>query len=101
MSKRITAEELVHVGFVNKIIDTGKDDKKFLQEVLKEVDDRLGDHLNQDSLLKIKGLIRQPYRDMLDRQGVLEVLGGLERFMSGAPQEEFRKLASGEKRHKL
>jgi peroxisomal 3,2-trans-enoyl-CoA isomerase len=101
MSKRITAEELVHVGFVNKIIDTGKDDKKFLQEVLKEVDDRLGDHLNQDSLLKIKALIRQPYRDMLDRQGVLEVLGGLERFMSGAPQEEFRKLASGEKRHKL
>lgn len=101
MSKRITAEELLHVGFVNKIFDTGKDDKKFLREVLKEVDERLGEHLNQDSLVKIKALIRQPYRDMLDRQGVLEVFGGLERFISGAPQKEFRKLASGEKRHKL
>lgn len=30
-----------------------------------------------------------------------EVFGGLERFMSGVPQEEFRKIASGEKKHKL
>ena len=30
-----------------------------------------------------------------------EVFGGLERFAPGIPQEKFRKLASGEKRHKL
>jgi Delta3-Delta2-enoyl-CoA isomerase len=101
MSKRITAEELLHVGFVNKIIDTGKDDKKFLEAVLQEVDDRLGNHLNQDSLLKVKQLIRMPSRDTLDRMGVMEVFGGLERFMGGVPQEEFRKIASGQKKHKL
>ena len=31
----------------------------------------------------------------------MEVLAGVERFMTGVPQEEFRKIASGEKRHKL
>jgi len=101
MSKRITCEELVHVGFVNKVFDTGKDSEKFLAEVLTEVDDRLGNHLNSDSMVKIKALIRKPERDILDRQGVEEVFGGLERFVAGIPQEEFRKLASGEKKHKL
>lgn len=102
MSKKITAEELLQVGFVNKIIQTGKDEQeKFLNEVLKEVNDRLGDHLNSDSLLKMKALIKKPERDVMDTQTVAEVFGGLERFTAGVPQEEFRKLASGEKRHKL
>lgn len=101
MSKRITCEELVQVGFVNKVFDTGKDSEKFLAKVLTEVDDRLGNHLNSDSMVKIKALIRKPERDILDRQGVEEVFGGLERFTAGIPQEEFRKLASGEKKHKL
>ena len=52
-------------------------------------------------MLKIKALIRRPERDVMDAQGVREVLGGLERFVAGIPQEEFRKIASGEKKHKL
>lgn len=102
MSKRITAEEMLQVGFVNKIFQTGMNEQeKFLAEVLKEVGDRLGDHLNNDSLVKVKALIRKPEREMMDGQTVAEVLGGLERFVSGIPQEEFRKVASGEKKHKL
>ena len=102
MSKRISIEELVHTGFVNKVFDVGSEDSaKFLEEVLKEVDERLGDHLNSESLVKIKALIRRPELDTLDRQGVEEVMAGLQRFLKGVPQEEFRKLASGEKKHKL
>lgn len=102
MSKRITCEELVQTGFVNKVIDVGsKDSPKFLEEVLKEVNERLGDHLNSDSLIKIKALIRKPEMDTLDKQGVEEVFAGLQRFLKGIPQEEFRKIASGEKKHKL
>lgn len=102
MSKRISCEELVQTGFVNKVFDVGsKDSPKFLEEVLKEVDERLGDHLNGESLIKIKALIRKPDLDTLDRQGVEEVFGGLGRFLKGVPQEEFRKIASGEKKHKL
>ena len=107
MSKRISVEELLQVGFVNKIFDAGKNgqwqavDEKFLGMVLGEVKERFGGHLNADSLLKIKALIRKPYKDVLDNQNMAEVMGGLERFVAGIPQEEFRKIASGEKKHKL
>ena len=105
MSKRITCEELEKTGFVNKVITapSGKkeDSEGFLKKVLEEVDDRLGTHLNQSSLLKIKELIRRPERELLDRQNGVEAFMGMERFLSGVPQEEFRKLASGEKKHKL
>ncbi|MCJ1234759.1 hypothetical protein MMC14_002722 [Varicellaria rhodocarpa] len=102
MSKRITAEEMERVGFVNKIVGKKGDSQEvFLEEVLREVEARLGDHLNSGSLLKVKALIRRPERDVMDTQTVAEVLGGLERFQEGVPQEEFRKIASGEKRHKL
>ena len=102
MSKRITSEEMLQTGFVNWVFETGKDeDAKFLALVLKEVEERLGDHLNSESLVKVKALIRKPERDVLDSQNLAEVFGGLERFVEGVPQEEFRKIASGEKRHKL
>ncbi|GAD91516.1 hypothetical protein PVAR5_0088 [Paecilomyces variotii No. 5] len=105
MSKRITCEELVATGFVNKVITppSGKkeDSDGFLKLVLEEVEDRLGTHLNQTSLLKIKELIRRPEREVLDRQNGLEAFMGMERFLQGIPQEEFRRIATGEKRHKL
>ncbi|OJJ43816.1 hypothetical protein ASPZODRAFT_73444 [Penicilliopsis zonata CBS 506.65] len=105
MSKRITCDELVAAGFVNKVIaaPSGRADDSagFLAKVLEEVEDRLGTHLNQTSLLQIKELIRRPEREILDRQNSLEAFMGLERFLSGVPQEEFRKIAAGEKKHKL
>jgi peroxisomal 3,2-trans-enoyl-CoA isomerase len=102
MSKRISAEELLQTGFVNKIFDCGKgEDAKFRELVLEEIENRLGEHLIGSSLTKIKALIQKPMTEKLDAQGVAEVFGGLERFAAGIPQEEFRKVASGEKRHKL
>ncbi|OLN87935.1 3,2-trans-enoyl-CoA isomerase [Colletotrichum chlorophyti] len=102
MSKRISSQELLQTGFVNRIFETGVgEDDKFRELVLKEVDERLGEHLIGDSLTGIKALIRRPEMDAMDRQNSQEVFAGIERFMKGIPQEEFRKLASGEKRHKL
>ncbi|RMZ86191.1 hypothetical protein DV737_g226, partial [Chaetothyriales sp. CBS 132003] len=103
MSRRIPCDELVACGFITKVI-TGKDRNDsdgFLVKVLEEIDDKLGAHLNQDSVCKIKQLIRAPYLEALEAQGVREVVGGMQRFIIGAPQEEFRKIAAGEKRHKL
>ncbi|KAL5115820.1 dodecenoyl-CoA isomerase [Pleosporales sp. CAS-2024a] len=104
MSKRISCEELVQTGFVNKVFDVGAKDKSdcFLAQVLDEVGDSLlGPHLNSESLVKIKDLIQKPMRSKLHRQGVDEVMAGMQRFLQGVPQEEFRKIASGEKKHKL
>ena len=131
MSKRISAEEMLQVGFVNKIFETEKSEQeKFLGLVLEEVEERLGDHLNSESLIRVKALIRKPERAVMGSQTMAEVFEGrffvffflrklsrnlvvaifkivltstlgLERFAAGVPQEEFRKIASGEKRHKL
>jgi Delta3-Delta2-enoyl-CoA isomerase len=99
MSKRITARELRDAGFVNEIFDV-KDGEAFRQRVVREVEDRLGEHLNGESLLEIKKLVKIDESEM-DRVNVREVYAGLERFMKGMPQEEFGKVARGEKRHKL
>ena len=103
MSKRIPIDDLVATGFVNKVFADCKpgDDAKFRELVLREIDNRLGEHLVGDSLLGIKALIRKPDRDVLDVQNANEVFAGLERFVSGVPQEEFLKVATGKKRHKL
>ncbi|CZT18793.1 related to peroxisomal D3,D2-enoyl-CoA isomerase [Ramularia collo-cygni] len=102
MSKRITCPELLQCGFVNKVFETKPEEhEKFLGLVLEEVDNRLGEHLVPNSLIKIKEMMRGPEREQYDAQGVKEVMGGLDVFMRGIPQEEFRKIASGEKRHKL
>lgn len=104
-SKRISADELLATGYVNKIISGpgGPDDSAgFLELVLAEIRESFGgDHLNAESLLGVKKLINRPEREVLEKQNIQEVFEGMERFRRGVPQEEFRKLASGEKRHKL
>lgn len=105
-SRRIPADELLTTGFVNKIFHEcpgGRpgDDAYFRDLVLREIDERMGDHLVGDSMIGIKALIRRPQMDVLDRQNVAEVFAGLDRFTSGVPQQEFLKIATGQKRHKL
>ncbi|KAI5459880.1 enoyl-CoA hydratase/isomerase [Mariannaea sp. PMI_226] len=102
MSKRLPAAELERCGFLNGVFPVEKgEDAKFRDLVLKEVDERLGAHLIGESLTGIKQLIRRPELEVMHSQNVHEVFAGLERFVKGVPQEEFRKIASGEKRHKL
>lgn len=102
MSRRILAPELERCGFVNKIIPVEKEqDQLFTQKVLEEVDERLGDHLIGDSMLKIKQLMRRPDADNLELLNLAEAFGAMDCHLTGVPQEQFRKLASGEKRHKL
>ncbi|KAL1993798.1 hypothetical protein VTN49DRAFT_2467 [Thermomyces lanuginosus] len=105
MGKRISCEELVATGFVNKVFTppSGRQDDSdgFLALVLAYIEEQFGPHLNRSSLLKMKELIRRPERDVLERQNVAEVFEGLERFLTGTPQEEFRKIATGQKKHKL
>jgi peroxisomal 3,2-trans-enoyl-CoA isomerase len=97
LSRRIPVDELVACGFVNKIFPT----ENFHGKVIEYIKDQFGDHLNQDSMLRIKKLIRAPYIDVLDRQNQEEAFGGVARFEQGIPQEQFMRIATGKKRHKL
>ena len=97
MSRKIGVDDLKACGYVNDVFPA----EGFRERVLREVDDRLGDHLVGESMLGIKRLMRKPEMDVLERQNVDEALGGVDRFMKGSPQEQFAKIASGAKRHKL
>lgn len=103
-SRRISSARLFQCGFINKIF-SGRDESDsegFLQQVLDEVEDKLtGGHLNRESVLEIKELIRRPFIDAVEAQGLREAVAGMQRLIDGAPQVEFNKIASGTKRHKL
>ena len=102
MSRRIECGDLVRTGFVNKVFEVGEGEhERFLELVLREVQERMGPHLVPGSLLKIKNLIRGPDREKQDLTLMAELLGGLDVFEKGIPQREFAKIARGEKRHKL
>lgn len=101
MSKRISTEEMLRCGFVNRIFDTGRDAERFMGAVVGEIGEQLGENLNHESMIKIKALVRGPEREALDGQVMKEILGGVERMLSGQPQKEFARMARGQKRHKL
>ena len=82
MSKRLWAKELLDAGYLNEIFDYPKgEDAAFRERVLKEVDERLGDHLNGESLVGIKKLIRRPELETIHNANVHEVFAGLDRFV--------------------
>lgn len=97
LSKKIPASELHSCGFVNAILP----EENFHENVVNKVKEDFGPHLNHDSILRVKKLIRQQFNKGLHENNVEEVYGGLERFMAHIPQEEFAKMKRGEKRHKL
>lgn len=102
MSHRITADELLNSGVVNKMFDFAQDETQaFVDAVLKEIDDRLGEHLNGSSILRIKNLMWARESRDVDAQSVEELFEGLERLASGIPAREFERIRRGEKRHKL
>ncbi|KAL4894143.1 ClpP/crotonase-like domain-containing protein [Aspergillus ambiguus] len=105
MSKKISCNELVASGFVNKVISSPsgrqEDSTGFLEEVLREVDERFERSMAQPSLLVIKDLIRRHERPLIAQHNVLEVYAGLDTITTGVPQKRFQDLLDGKTSHKL
>lgn len=102
LAKKIPCEKLVQCNFVNKVFSGSdpKDSAGFFKLVLNDVSDNFND-LSLKGLLRTKNLLRAPYNDILEAQNVREIMVALDAFVEGSPQAEFKKLASGQKRHKL
>ncbi|KAF8427391.1 ClpP/crotonase-like domain-containing protein [Tirmania nivea] len=99
LSKRLPAEDLLSCGFLNKIY---RDCPDFHQAVLEDVRrEFLERGLNRESMLLVKKLVRGAWEEKLEGINVKEAFIGMERLLSGAPHEEFRLMAKGEKKHKL
>jgi len=97
LSRRIPCDELVQCGFVNKVFER----EGFAEKVRAYVEDTFGGHLNQDSMMEVKKLMREAGERELEAANIREAVGGIERFTMGIPQKEFMKIASGQKKHKL
>ncbi|CAI6092409.1 unnamed protein product [Clonostachys chloroleuca] len=98
LGRKIPVQELVQVGFVNKLF---QDKAKFRQQVLEHVQATFGDHVVGSSMLGTKALLRRRLVHEQDEAAPLETFGGLDRFCEGIPQTEMAKVASGSKKHRL
>ena len=100
--RKVSAEELLRCGFVNKIIDPGTGEEgRFFDMVMGELEEWLGEHLSGPSVLAIKTIMREPESNVIDLQNSAEVFAGWERLASGVVDEEMHKIRNGQKRHKL
>ncbi|CCF34008.1 peroxisomal D3,D2-enoyl-CoA isomerase [Colletotrichum higginsianum] len=98
LGRKIPVEELVQVGFVNKVFP---DKKNFRSHVLEHVKTTFGDHVVSSSMLGTKALLRRHLVRDQDEAAPLETFGGLERFCQGIPQAEMARVISGGKKHRL
>lgn len=96
----IRAEELFRAGFVNKLYPASMSTEEFNAEVLKYIEHRFSD-LDPRSLLEIKQLIHAPYSAHFSQSSAAEIIGGLDKFARGRPQERFSMIAAGKLKHKL
>jgi len=98
--KKLTAQDLLACGFVNKIFDCKSEDfsnvvRAYVQSELKDLD--------PEAILATKGLIQAAACDRSnpDAANMREAYVQARRFASGVPAERFAKIARKELRHKL
>jgi len=105
MARKITLDRLLACGFVNGVFDadaSGKDAETFTRTVFTEIcEGRLGAHLSSASMLRTKQVMSRIDEIAYDAHSVREFVGGVESLESGYPQDSFRRMRSGEKKHKL
>lgn len=100
-SSPLSATELHQLGFINKLYDSKKySTEDFNSEIQKLIAEKMG-HLHPESLVITKELMRKPVARSYAEANALEVVAGTDQFAKGVPQERFRKLKTGELKHKL
>lgn len=102
MGRKITIQEMLQRGFVNKVIESDTvNQQNFLDSVLHDLEQGIGGHPYGSAVVGIKSLIQAPERDVMSIQNIAEVFAGVERLTSGAVDKEMDKIRNGSKRHKL
>ncbi|KAH7357359.1 putative enoyl-CoA isomerase [Pyrenochaeta sp. MPI-SDFR-AT-0127] len=98
--RKIAADELKAVGFVNNIVPA-KDEHEFRARVLEDVKDSFGAHLVPSSVIETKRIMRRSVIREQEALALDELFTGVKRFAEGIPQAEMKKIMTGQKKHKL
>ncbi|KAI5962636.1 uncharacterized protein KGF55_003712 [Candida pseudojiufengensis] len=101
LSKRISGEDLYRLGLINKDYE-GKysSTERFNKQVLDELLDST-ENLHPDSIIENKKLLQKMYKPQISAVNSQEVFQGLKHWTSGVPMDRFKKLSSGELKHKI
>ncbi|KAI5964405.1 hypothetical protein KGF57_001078 [Candida theae] len=101
LSKRISGEDMLKSGLINKAYD-GKfsSAEEFNKAVLDELQTAT-ESLHADSIFGIKKLLKATFKPEISKANSKESYVGLANWTSGLPKERFKKLSSGELRHKM
>ncbi|KAI5970671.1 hypothetical protein CANMA_000262 [Candida margitis] len=101
LSKRITGEYMLKSGVINKAYG-GKysSAEEFNKVVLDELLNAT-ENLHPDSIFEMKDLLKANFKPIISYANSQESYLGLENWTSGNPLERFRKLTSGELKHKM
>lgn len=101
LSKRISGEDMHNAGFVNKHYQGKfKSVEEFNGAVLQELVDSV-ENLHADSIFKNKQLLKLMTERNIGAINSQEAYMGLGKWLAGIPQERFKRLSSGELKHKM
>jgi len=101
LGRRQSAQELLRINFVQKLFPS-QPAESFHKAVREHIRQEL-DGLDPETLLKMKAVIQAGISEKNNKDGVnlRESYAQAERFMSGTPGRQFRRLSNKEIRHKL
>jgi len=96
-----SAQELLRINFVQKLFPS-QPAESFHKAVREHIKQEL-DGLNPVTLIKMKAIIQAGINEKNDKDGVnlRESYAQVERFRSGVPDQQFRRLSTKEIKHKL
>ncbi|RCK63508.1 3,2-trans-enoyl-CoA isomerase [Candida viswanathii] len=101
LSKRISGDDLQRAGFFNKDYKGQfKSAEEFNEVVLKELLDAT-ENLHEDSIIQNKELLKAIFKPKISEVNSQEVSRGVYKWTSGVPMDRFKKLLTGELKHKL
>lgn len=101
LSKRISGKDLQNAGMINKHYDGKfKTAEEFNATVLNELVEAT-ENLHQDSIIQNKQLLQAMFKPVISEVNSQEVSRGVYKWTSGVPIDRFKKLLTGELKHKL
>ncbi|CAK9437443.1 uncharacterized protein LODBEIA_P18210 [Lodderomyces beijingensis] len=101
LSKRISGADMLRSGLVNREFQGQfKSTEEFNQHVSSYLSEATKD-LHPDSILQNKELLKAMYKPAISAVNSQEVYRGLQHWTSGIPMSRFKKLSSGELKHKM
>lgn len=101
LSKRISGKDLQNAGLINKHYDGKfKTAEEFNATVLNELVEAT-ENLHQDSIIQNKQLLQAMFKPVISEINSQEVSRGVYKWTSGVPIDRFKKLLTGELKHKL